>query len=563
MKRLTPFGIEFRKLRLDKGLSLLDVANATGRTSSFMSAVEHGLKPMPPAYVDEIVGALNVPAEEGERLHEAADRSRSAIPVTALEPSHRALVGSFARAARSMAPEELDNIRRLLSQHHETQLVSPVQRSANTSTGRRRDQKNYRNGRIDGEVPFEFGESHGFCVPPMSVEQIMELAERMRARLIYPDIERVPIAAALEFGLPRYLGSFDLFICDDETMEFGKKGETASGTDSITLPERIYVGAWKGNPSHRDIMAHELGHFLLHRHLSLVRYYDSRLPIYRDSEWQANFFAACFLMSRRHRQHFADARDAAARCGFPLDRAQTMFKYLANAKSDLRFVRDPVRVVGPTDAITGPAQSPAHDTASRRRLIVIFVADVAGFSHQMGIDEEGTLQRFAAVRAQVIDPKIREHHGELIKPTGDGVLVTFESPVEALHCAVAVQRSMAIYNQKTLRSTHQILLRIGIHQGDVILTKGDIHGDDVNIAFRLQDRAAPGGICVSARVHEHAARKMALIFDDMGQLSLKNITQPIHAYSVASGIAVRSGSISARRNIVQVSETGEQFQFKF
>ena len=283
MKRLTPFGIAFRKLRLDKGLRLLDIAIATGRSSSFISAVENGLKPLPPAYVDEIVGVLNLSAQEAECLYDAADRERSAIPVNTLEPSHRAIVGSFARAARSMSPEDLDAVRRFLSKHQEARVASPIQISSNTGQDRAAERADNNSGRIDGEIPFSFGYSHGYDAEPLSCAQIEDLAERMRALLVYPDIERIPIAAALEFGLVRYLDSFALVV-NDEAMGANEEGRIVSGTDQVILSEKVYRGALKGNPNDKFIETHELGHFLLHRHRSIIRYFKYTSPIYRDSE---------------------------------------------------------------------------------------------------------------------------------------------------------------------------------------------------------------------------------------------------------------------------------------
>jgi adenylate cyclase len=136
-----------------------------------------------------------------------------------------------------------------------------------------------------------------------------------------------------------------------------------------------------------------------------------------------------------------------------------------------------------------------------RRLAAILAADVAGYCRLMGTDEEGTLARLKAIRADVIDPKIAEHHGRIVKTTGDGLLVEFASVVDALRCAAEVQAAMAERNAP-LSADKRIDLRIGINAGDIVVEDGDIFGDGVNIAARLEGLAEPGGICVSARVRE-------------------------------------------------------------
>src|SRR5215472_15450207 len=133
-----------------------------------------------------------------------------------------------------------------------------------------------------------------------------------------------------------------------------------------------------------------------------------------------------------------------------------------------------------------------------RRLAAILAADVAGYSRLIGVDEEGTLHRLRSIRAEVIDPAIAAHKGRLVKTTGDGLLAEFASVVDALRCAVEIQRGIASRNA-ALASDKRLDHRIGIHQGDIIVEDGDIFGDGVNIAARLEALADPGGICVSAR----------------------------------------------------------------
>src|SRR3982074_922846 len=140
----------------------------------------------------------------------------------------------------------------------------------------------------------------------------------------------------------------------------------------------------------------------------------------------------------------------------------------------------------------------------------------------MGADEEGTLERLKALRRELVDPKIAEHHGRIVKTTGDGLLVEFASVVDALRCATEWQRGMA--NLKaSIPPDGRIEFRIGIHQGDIVVEDGDIFGDGVNVAARLEALAEPDGICVSARVQEDAAGKLDLAIEDLGEQTLKNI----------------------------------------
>src|SRR5499427_2616753 len=171
-----------------------------------------------------------------------------------------------------------------------------------------------------------------------------------------------------------------------------------------------------------------------------------------------------------------------------------------------------------------------------RRLTAILAADVAGYSRLIGVDEEGTLARLRAIRAEVIDPAIAAHRGRLVKTTGDGLLVEFGSVVNSLRCATEAQQAIAGRNTGVAEA-ERIELRIGVHQGDIVVEDGDIFGDGVNVAARLEALADPGGICVSARVQEDAAGKLDLAFSDIGEHSLKNIARPIRVYRVAGDIA--------------------------
>jgi class 3 adenylate cyclase len=168
-----------------------------------------------------------------------------------------------------------------------------------------------------------------------------------------------------------------------------------------------------------------------------------------------------------------------------------------------------------------------------RRLAAILAADVTGYSRLIETDEEGTLGRLRALRGEVIDPKIAGHKGRIVKTTGDGLLVEFASVVDAVRCAAEMQGAMAERNA-LLPSDRRIDLRIGIHQGDIVVEDGDIFADGVNVAARLEGLAEPGGICVSARVREDATGRLDLAFEYIGEQSLKNITRPMRVFCLRS-----------------------------
>jgi TolB-like protein/class 3 adenylate cyclase/Flp pilus assembly protein TadD len=175
--------------------------------------------------------------------------------------------------------------------------------------------------------------------------------------------------------------------------------------------------------------------------------------------------------------------------------------------------------------------------ATIRRLAAIFAADVAGYSRLMGADEEGTHERVKAYLHEVIEQKIREHRGRIVKTTGDGLLAEFRSVIDAVRCAAEIQRPMADCDLE-LAEEQRIRFRIGINLGDVIVDGDDIYGDGVNIAARLEGLAAPGGICISRTVRDHIGDRLPYAFEDMGERSVKNIARPVRVYALRhEGIA--------------------------
>ena len=155
----------------------------------------------------------------------------------------------------------------------------------------------------------------------------------------------------------------------------------------------------------------------------------------------------------------------------------------------------------------------------------------------MGADEEGTLERLKAHRRELIDPKIKEHRGRIVKTTGDGMLVEFSSVVDAVRCAAELQRAM-IDREAGMPEDRRIRFRMGINLGDVIAEDDDIFGDGVNVAARLEALAEPGGICISRTVRDQVRDKLSFAFEDLGEQSVKNIARPVRVYRVGVGAPV-------------------------
>ena len=169
-----------------------------------------------------------------------------------------------------------------------------------------------------------------------------------------------------------------------------------------------------------------------------------------------------------------------------------------------------------------------------RRLAAILAADVVGYLRLMGENEESTLAALKTLRRELIDPKVKEHHGRIVKTTGDGALVEFASVVDAVRCAVEIQREM-IDRNADVPTERRIAFRIGINLGDIIIDEGDIYGDGVNVAARLEALAKPGGICVSRVVRDQVRDKLDFAFDDRGEQQVKNISRPGRSYFVQLG----------------------------
>jgi adenylate cyclase len=176
----------------------------------------------------------------------------------------------------------------------------------------------------------------------------------------------------------------------------------------------------------------------------------------------------------------------------------------------------------------------------QRRLAAILAADVVGYSRLMGADETGTLTRLKTHRSELIDPAIAARGGRMVKLMGDGALIEFASAVAAVECAVEIQRAMALRNAG-VPEAERIGFRIGVNLGDVIVEGDDIYGDGVNVAARLEGLAEPGGVCISAKVHDEVRDRLELGFDDLGEQEVKNIARPVRVYKVVLSPAGEPG----------------------
>ena len=176
---------------------------------------------------------------------------------------------------------------------------------------------------------------------------------------------------------------------------------------------------------------------------------------------------------------------------------------------------------------------------TQRRLAAILAADVVGYSRLMEQDEAATLGALKERRKTVLEPLVARHQGRIFKIAGDGVLAEFGSAVNAVQCAIDLQRDMAVVN-RNISEERRVVLRIGVNLGDVMVEGSDLYGEGVNIAARLESIAEPGGICISAKVHDEVRRKLSCAFNDLGEQQLKNMAAPIRAYRVVGNSEARA-----------------------
>src|SRR5258708_338150 len=184
-----------------------------------------------------------------------------------------------------------------------------------------------------------------------------------------------------------------------------------------------------------------------------------------------------------------------------------------------------------------------------RRLAAIVAGDIAGYSRLMQIDEEGTHNRVKRIERELIEPSITEHHGRLVKTTGDGFLAIFDSPVEAVRCGIVIQQNMVGRNASQPKH-HWIEYRIGINLGDVIIEPTDVYGDGVNIASRLEGIADPGQVYISGGIYEQVKHKLVCGYESLGDRKVKNITDPVRVYRVLPDPAAFNKTRKRRENVL-------------
>src|SRR3954465_3548434 len=184
-----------------------------------------------------------------------------------------------------------------------------------------------------------------------------------------------------------------------------------------------------------------------------------------------------------------------------------------------------------------------------RRLAAIVAGDIAGYSRLMQIDEEGTHNRVKGMERDLIEPSIAEHHGKLVKTTGDGFIAIFDSPVEAVRCSIVIQQNLVGRNA-SIPKHHWIEYRIGVNLGDVIIETDDVYGDGVNIASRLEGIADPGQVYISGGIYEQIKHKLVCGYESLGDRKVKNITDPVRVYRVLPDPAAFQRSRKRRETLL-------------
>jgi transcriptional regulator with XRE-family HTH domain len=290
---LTPFGIAARKLRLDKGMRLLDLAQRMGCSAAFISAIETGRKSIPQDYVANVGRAMELLPEQLHDLQRAADQTRSEVRLDNMPAAQRELVAAFAR--------RLDDI--------PADVMRALKKAVLKS--------------LLGEVPFK-RKRHGLVVPPLSTSAIRAFADQVRSVFVEDDVIEFPIMDVLEFRLSSIFGGFYVDVRDAKYMG-DMEGQVLAGENGIALREDVYEGAWNGNRRDRFTVSHELAHFLMHRTVTMARTRSDNHKIFCDSEWQADTFAGTLLMSPRHLSHFDSPAHAADLCNMNPAATRTMW----------------------------------------------------------------------------------------------------------------------------------------------------------------------------------------------------------------------------------------------
>jgi len=301
---LTPFGIAIRKIRLDKAMRLLDLAKLLELSPAFLSAIETGRKPIPDGFVLIVARAMELSTEQLSDLRKAADRTRKHVKIERLPEDQRELVAAFARRLDKVPADMMAELKKIV-------LKS-----------------------TDGDQPFQRSR-RGIVVPPTSTENLRGFAEKVRAAFLDQDKVEFPIMDVIEFRLGVVFDGFYIDIRDKESMG-EDEGRVIGGTKGLALREDVYEGAWNRNGRDRFTACHELGHFLMHRTITMARTREDTDKIFCDAEWQADTFAGTLLMSPRHLGKFTDSDHAADLCGMTVGAAKVMW---AKYSTEGRFPR--------------------------------------------------------------------------------------------------------------------------------------------------------------------------------------------------------------------------------
>lgn len=282
MSKLTPFGIAVRKLRLDKGLRLIDMAEKLGMSTAFLSAIETGRKPIPHGFVVKVARDLGWATDELALIRRAVDQTRKEVRVDDKKEEDRELIAAFARRLDEVPLATMQQLKKLLLKSE------------------------------SGEAPFE-RKRRGIVVPGISTQAIRGYAEKVRSAFVDPNRLDFPIIEVLEFGMAKIDPQFVFDVQETDEMH-EDEGRVPVGGNELILRRDVYEGACSGNGRHRFTSAHELGHFLMHRKITLARARGIGDKIYTDSEWQADTFAGTLLMSPRHAPQFPNAVAMAEAC---------------------------------------------------------------------------------------------------------------------------------------------------------------------------------------------------------------------------------------------------------
>jgi transcriptional regulator with XRE-family HTH domain len=292
---LTPFGLKVRQIRLEKGVKLLDLAGALGKSAAYVSAIETGRKPLPDHFEQEVAEVLQLTADEKSEVFQAADRTREKLKVGGLSAESRELVAEFARSVDRLNDSQIEAFKKLI---RDTEFKMAAD-----------------------ETPFH-RRRRGFLVTGRSQDAIWGIANRARKLLDPSDGEQFPVMEVIEFVLPTMIPGFVLDIRSSEELD-GDEARAIPAKNMIVFAESTYSEACRGVGRARFTAAHELAHMIMHRDVEFARPSDD-FPIYRDAEWQADTFAGALLMPFQKVRACADSDEVAEKCGVTFAAAEVM-----------------------------------------------------------------------------------------------------------------------------------------------------------------------------------------------------------------------------------------------